>query len=189
MRIPSSARHSYCPCCSYVPLMPSLPQTFLVVLGDQAGVSWVLEHRIMALERHRARMARPLSAGTELLLYVTRGAFNNPGRDKGRVIGAARVTNPPGSLAHPVTIRGRCFEVGFDFELASLTPRGRGVDLASFVGQLDAFPIKHAWSTQLRKPLLAMPDHDAALLRRELRVATRGVGLAEAAATYRWPPA
>lgn len=105
-----------------------------------------------------------LHPGTDLLIYTTRGCFNNPRRDRGRVMGLARVTSPVAVADPPIEINGRPFAVACDIELRWLAPNGCGLDLAELVDQLQVFPDKRSWSAWLRRPLLALPDEDAALL-------------------------
>jgi hypothetical protein len=50
-----------------------------------------------------------------------------------------------------------------------------GVVIADLVDQLDVFPDPRTWSFRLRRPLLALPKPDVALIARELRRVARPV--------------
>lgn len=140
----------------------------LLILGDREALRWVLRHERMAFEAHRGNDVKRLAVGDTLFLYTTRGCFHNPTRDRGRVIGHAVVTSPVEPLKQSVVVMDREFALGCSFDLVALAPRHEGVVLADLVPKLDAFPIKSAWSTRMRRPLLTLPPKDAALIKHEL---------------------
>jgi hypothetical protein len=140
-------------------------ESYLLILGDRQAIAWVLREQRMAFPaRSRAEVNR-LAVGDELLIYTTRGAYRNPRRDRGRVIGTATVTSAVEWLDDPVEFGGRSFPRGSDLLVESLVAWGGGVELQSLIDRLDAFPNSKAWSIQLRRPLLRLPAQDAALLR------------------------
>jgi len=65
--------------------------SFLLVIGDRDALGWILAEQRMAFPTAQRAEVRALRIEDELFLYTTRGAFKNPTRDRGRVIGAARV--------------------------------------------------------------------------------------------------
>lgn len=140
----------------------------LIILGDRDAVRWVLRNERMAFEAHRRNDATRLAVDDTLFLYTTRKCFHNPTRDRGRVVGRAVVTSPVQPLKESVVVMGREFVLGCTFDLIGLAPRHEGVVLADLVPRLDAFPIKDAWAARMRRPLLTLPPHDAALLEQEL---------------------
>jgi hypothetical protein len=123
----------------------------------------------MAFPTARRSEVRSLERGDELFIYTTRGAFKNPARDRGRVIGTARVDSEVAELEHSVSFGGRDYPVGCKLELGPLARFGGGVELAPLVPELDAFAgAGNAWSIRLRRPLLRLKERDAKRLRREL---------------------
>ena len=63
---------------------------WLCTIGDRDALWWVLSEQRMAFPmKRRRRTLDELEAGDALYLYTTRGAFGNPTRDRGRVIGRA----------------------------------------------------------------------------------------------------
>ena len=140
----------------------------LLILGDRDALRWVLRNERMAFEVHRKNAVNRLAVGDTLFIYTTRGCFHNPTRDRGRVIGRAVVTSPVEPLEESVVVMDREFGLGCAFDLVALAPRHEGVVLADLVPKLDAFPIKSAWSTRMRRPLLTLPPKDAILIEREL---------------------
>jgi hypothetical protein len=140
----------------------------LLILGDRDTLRCVVRNERMAFEMHRKNDVTRLAVGDTLFLYTTRGCFHNPTRDRGRVIGHAVVTSPVKPLEEHVAVMDREFELGCTFNLVALAPRHEGVLLADLVPRLDAFPVKSAWSTRMRRPLLTLPRKDAALVEREL---------------------
>jgi hypothetical protein len=147
--------------------------TFLVIISEREALAWVLEHQRMAVPSGRRHLVEGISPGDELLLYTTRGCFHNPTRDRGRIIGRARALTAVELLHEPVELVGRSFPLGFHLELLALSPLGSGLELSPLVERLSVFPVKHAWSGRLRRPMLELPAPDAILLRRRLRPLTQ----------------
>lgn len=141
----------------------------LLIIGDREALAWVLQNERMAFQAHRRGLVAALSQGDELFIYSTRGAFHNPGRDRGRVIGVARAATAPEVLPEPIELAGRRFELGCRLELVSLAPLGSGVELSLLVERMSVFPDKRAWSGRMRRPLLQLPAQDAAVVRRLLK--------------------
>lgn len=141
---------------------------YLLILGDRSALSWVLRNERMAFASHRRNDVSGLGVGDTLFIYTTRGCFHNPTRDRGRVIGRAAVSSPVEPLEKSTVVMDREFTLGCTFELVALAPRPEGVVLADLVPRLRAFPNKRAWSARMRRPLLALPTQDAALIEREL---------------------
>ena len=159
--------------------------THLLILGDRAGLGWVLENERMAFPSNRQTQLAHVRPDDTFLLYTTRGCFHNPTRDRGRVIGTARVTSSVGPLDDPVVINDREFGLGCDISVEFVLPRGEGIVLADLVEKLVVFPKPHAWSAALRRPLLTLPGSDARLLTDALGEFRRGqTAPAAAVASY-----
>lgn len=142
--------------------------TYLLILGDQDGLAWVLKNRQMAFTENRAVEVSALKPGSRLFLYTTRGCYHNPTRDQGRVIGEAALRTSPARPRSPVVIGSRVFTHTCGLELRSLSPFREGVGLAELVPQLTVFPDKQSWSARMRRPLLALPEQDAELIAERL---------------------
>jgi hypothetical protein len=84
-----------------------LMSTFLLIIGDREALGWILDARRTAFSGAHRSEVRSLNLGDELMLYTTRRAFKNPNRDRGRVIGIARVTSEVTQLNQPVLFGGR----------------------------------------------------------------------------------
>jgi hypothetical protein len=145
-------------------------RSYLLVIGERAALGWILREQRMAFPPNRARDAQALRNGDELLLYVTRGCFHNPTRDRGRIVGEAQVKAEVVELDEPVTLAGREFTSGCPIDVRSLAPLGEGVELAPLVPDLTSFSSKTGWAMALRRPLLTLTSEDAAMLRRRLRL-------------------
>ena len=137
---------------------------WLVVLSDRQALGWVLSTGRMAFPRQRAALGGQLAVGDRLFLYTTRGCFYNPSRDRGRVIGTARVLSESMVLDDPVEIAGRVFTHGCDLRVEALAVKGSGPELAAIRGRLSVFAIGDGWQMRLRRPLVALPAGDAAVL-------------------------
>jgi hypothetical protein len=79
---------------------------YLLILADREAISWVLREQRMAFPATPRAEVRALAAGDRLFLYATRGAWRNPTRDRGRIIGSAHVREAVRVLDEPVTIGG-----------------------------------------------------------------------------------
>lgn len=135
--------------------------THLLILGDYEGLRWVLENERMAFPAARRSQLTGVRPNDTFLLYTTRGCFHNPTRDRGRVIGVARVKSQIATLEDPIVINHREFGLSCDISIDFVLPRGDGVILADLVEELAVFPKPHAWSAALRRPLLTLPASDA----------------------------
>lgn len=144
------------------------PNAYLLVLGERQAIAWVLREQRMAFPAGRVR-AQPLEPGDELYVYTTRGAYKNPTRDRGRVIGRALVTDRVAPLDPPVEIAGRTFPVGCGLRVEELVPWGAGVELGPLAERLTVFPKPAAWSAYLRRTLVPLPGADARTIRDLLR--------------------
>jgi hypothetical protein len=161
---------------------------FVLVIGDRQALGWILTARRMAFPNAHRQEVQSLRPGDELLLYTTRGAFKNPTRDRGRVIGSARATSGVAVLDDPVYFGGRQYPAGCDLELETLVPFGVGINLADCASALDAFKGAGAgWPIRLRRPLLQITEGDASALRGGLTHLGAGRPTDEVLAQYsRW---
>ena len=143
--------------------------THLVILGERTALRWVLTEQRMAFPAGRARQTRAVHEGDEVMLYTTRGCFRNPTRDVGRIIGLGVVTTPVSVLSDPVRFGEREFTTGCEIQIRGLAPFREGLNIRELVHALDVFPNPQGWAVQLRRTTLALPERDAAVLRRKLR--------------------
>ena len=155
---------------------------YLLVIGEAEALRWIVAQERMAFAAGRAQQASNLRVGDGLLLYTSRGAFHNPTRDRGRVVGVATVTSPVTSLDKPVEIAGRAFVAGCSLRVERLAAWSEGVEIAPLVPRLEMFPDPSSWPIRLRQTLVPLPAADAALLRDRIdKVASAG---REAVHTY-----
>ena len=139
-----------------------MPSSFLLVIGHQEGLSWILGSQRMAFSSITRSGARNLAPKDRLFLYTTRGCFSNPGRDEGLIIGQAIVTSTVSSLNDPVIIAGRELPYGCSINVSSLVPLGLGVSVRTLVDRLDIFSENpRAWAARLRRTVVPLSDHDA----------------------------
>lgn len=141
---------------------------YILPVADREPLAWIVSEQRTAVGAHRRREAEALQAGDRLFLYTTRGCFRNPTRDRGRVIGVARVVRPARAAGEPVRFAGREYEIEIPLRIESLAPRHAGVDLANLIGRLDSFPNRRAWPAYLRRALVPLTPADAKLLASEL---------------------
>jgi hypothetical protein len=145
-----------------------MARSYLLVIGDDTALAWVLAEQRMAFPERRKSRAATIEIGDELLIYTTRGCFRNPRRDPGRVIGLAQVSSDVHDLAEPVVISEHRYTSGCTLDIQGIAPLREGVELRPLVPQLHAFPEGPAWSMRLRRPPVPLDKHDAALLKSQL---------------------
>lgn len=158
--------------------------SYLLIVGNRDALGWILTESRTAFPSARRAEVANLTKNDTLFLYTTRACFKNPTRDRGRVIGTARVASDIATLDQPVHFGEREFPVGCDLEIGPLAIFGEGVELRPLVESLDVFGrSSHAWTILLRRPLLHLPDEDATRLGDLLT----GVKTADTADAYiRW---
>lgn len=139
-------------------------RSYLLILGERDAIAWVLREQRMAFPATRRAEVAALAVRDRLFLYATRGAWHNPTRDRGRIIGVATVVSPVRGLDQPIEIAGRSFVSGCDLSIDGVVPYPGGVELQPLVERLSAFPKPEAWSIYLRRALLTLPPADAKLL-------------------------
>lgn len=142
--------------------------SYLLVLGEGEAIAWVLREQRMAFPEKPRPEVGALEVGDELFIYTTRSAWHNPTLDQGRIVGRAVVVSPVTRFEVPISIAGRSFPSGCELEVLQLAPYPQGIELRKLVTQLDAFPEFRTWSARLRRPLVALSDHDAVLVRAQL---------------------
>jgi hypothetical protein len=158
---------------------------YLLPIADREPLAWIVSEQRTAVGTHRRREAERLTSGDRIFLYTTRGCFRNPTRDRGRVIGVARVTAAARETSPPVSFGGQEFPIEIPLRIECVAQVGEGVELAPLVKRLKSFPNKRAWSVYLRRALVPLADTDAALLQDALEPMCHTYG--DAAPSYRRP--
>jgi hypothetical protein len=151
-------------------MVTTMPQHYLLVIGDRVALAWVLAEQRMAFPALRRPQAMALEIGDELLVYTTRGCFHNPDRDQSRVMGLAKVTTQVRDLAEPVVFGERRYTSGCALDIQGVAALHEGVELSPLVTELRVFPDAKTWGTQLRRPLVPLDEQDASLLKRHLKI-------------------
>jgi hypothetical protein len=157
---------------------------YLLPISDRQPLAWIIAKQRTAVSARRRREAEALQPGDQVLLYTTRGCFRNPTRDRGRVIGLARVGHPARRvLDEPVRFGDREYPLEVSLKIESLAPRGAGVELGPLLDRLESFPNRNAWSAYLRRALVPITPKDAIVITEALDPIARGYR--ETASTYR----
>lgn len=143
-------------------------RAWLVAFGEIQGLRWVLEHERMAFSPGLSRRAVRIQPGDSLVLYVTRGAFHNPTRDRSQIVGIATVKSPVTQLRKPVAIGEREFTSACDLETDMLLPERQGLPVEPLVARLSFVKRKEVWGGYFRSGLVELPDRDFRTLARAL---------------------
>jgi hypothetical protein len=136
-------------------------RTLLLIIGERDALAWILREQRMAFASHREKEASALAVGDQLLMYTTRGCFHNPTRDRGRIIGMARVASRAARLDEPLEFAGREFELECKLRIPKLAPLHGGLELAPLVSRLASFPASSSWRVRLRQTLVPLISSDA----------------------------
>jgi hypothetical protein len=156
---------------------------YLLPIADREPLAWIIARQRTAVGRHRRREAEALELGDRIFLYTTRGCFRNPRRDRGRVIGIARVTERAHARKNAVRFGEREYPLEIVLQIEALAPRRAGVELAPLVDRLESIPNRRAWSTYMRRALVPLKRSDGELLARALEPVVRSYR--DAAPTYK----
>jgi hypothetical protein len=137
------------------------PATYLLVLGDKRGTAWVLRESRTALARERVRDVKRVAVGDRLLLYASNTAF---GSGSG-LFGWVTVTREVQYLEQAFRLNFKEFHADLPFRFEQLVPIGDFTELASLVPKLDLVAgNREKWGVYLRRPVIALTEHDAALM-------------------------
>jgi hypothetical protein len=137
---------------------------FLLMIADREPLAWILTDERMAFSRSPSQLAE----GDRLFLYATRSCFHRPSRDRGRVIGEAKVAGSVKLLPEPVVFGDKAYPFGCDLQITGLAARDKGPELRGMVSKLHVFPDPQTWSVRLRRVLVPLDAHDAAIVHSEL---------------------
>jgi hypothetical protein len=144
-------------------------QSYVLPIADRDALAWILREQRTGFGEHRSREAEALEVGDVLLLYTTRGCFQNPTRDRGRVIGRALVASRPRRVRRAPSFGGREYPLVVNMRIETLAPLRTGVELAPLVGRLQAtFPDARSWSVRMRRALVPVDTRDTDTIEREL---------------------
>ncbi len=91
------------------------------------------------------------------MLYVTRGAFHNPTRDRSQIIGLATVKSPVTRLRTPVAIGGREFMSACDLDTQIALPERQGLPVEPLAANLSFVKRKEVWGGYFRSGLGSTP--------------------------------
>ena len=123
----------------------------------------MLERWVMAFDpRVRPRLAK-MNLGDIACLYVTRGAFHNPTRDRARLACIVDITSAP-RLGKPVKIIGRKFSMFVDFKPVRLIPEREGPDVAELVHKLKFVKRPEVWGHYFRNSPIHVSKGDFRVL-------------------------
>lgn len=149
---------------------------WLIVFGEIEGFRWVVQHGRMAFTERTCPRAARIRKGDELVLYVGRGAFHDPTRDRSQLAGWATATSGVEPLPRPLALAGREFVCACDLRIRKVLPERQGVPIAPLIPRLDFIRRKDVWGQYLRNGLVELPPNDLEVLRSALdagRTATR----------------
>lgn len=139
-------------------------QSHLLVLGHPAGLAWVIANGQMAFNDGRLVQARKLQIDDRLLLYASMRALTKFRAKRGLLVGEASVSSQIRQLPEPVTVGTASYRHVVDFSLQRLAPLGEGIELAAHLDDLELFPEPKSWTSQIRRTVVPLSEHDASLL-------------------------
>ena len=142
---------------------------WVVALAEAEGLRWVLSHARMAWTQASARRASVVRPGDRLVLYVARGAFHNPTRDRSQLLGLAEVTSPCGGSTGPSRSPGGRSWPGATFASRWPSRSAGGVPVRELVDRLSFIRRKEVWGQYFPSGLVALPSPDLRVMEAALR--------------------
>jgi hypothetical protein len=132
---------------------------WIFVLGEAAGVEWVMNERMMAFSRHMCTSAAKIREGDYAFIYQTKKLL----RDTGRLTALARITS--GVEERKVAISaGFNFACACSLEFVHTVEPSEGVALGPIVSKLSFVQRKDLWPHYLRRGLVKLPEGDGVFL-------------------------
>lgn len=131
-------------------------------------------HERMAFTASGGRRLSSLGPGDRAVLYVARGAFHNPTRDRSRLAGLVEVTGIPVTDA-PVVIAGRRYPVTVAIRPLVVLPERAGPPVADLVADLKLVCRPEAWGMYFRTSPIRVSDGDFTVLEAAVRRAAAQV--------------
>ena len=132
---------------------------WLWIFGDIEGLRWVLDRSRMAFAESQAGRASQVQVGDKAILYVSRGAFRNPTRDRTRLAGTVEITGPLKS-GKSVMIGDREFSSFVSFEVVQVLPERKGPDVGKLVEKLERVKNPQAWGHYFRQSPIKLSRRD-----------------------------
>lgn len=137
---------------------------WLIVIGEREGLRWVIEHQRMAF---RDTVKGKPSAGDPFAIYVSRGAFHNPGRDEAQVLGLG--TFKTGIERRATTVGDERYARTARLDISEVRPERQGLPFRPLVEDLTFIAKKSGWAAYVRQTLVPIPQADFDLIARRLR--------------------
>jgi hypothetical protein len=131
------------------------PVPWMIILGDCDAIAWVLSNGRMAVNGRVAALPDP---GERVALYVTRGAYRNPTRDRAQIIGLAQVTEPP--EISEVVVAGRSYAKSFGLRFDDVAEPRAGLPFEPLVPRLRFIGNKASWGGAVRRPVVRLSEAD-----------------------------
>jgi len=139
-------------------------RAWLVLVSSHAGLEWVLGKGRLAFPATQTKKALSMSGGDAFVLYVARGAFNNPTRDRAQVVAHGALLDQPTAFKKPIHVGEREFASGCRVTFrAKLLPR-QGVPFVPLVPRMSFIRRKDVWSVYVRTSLVLLPASDLRIL-------------------------
>ena len=132
--------------------------------GEIDGYRWVIDKKRMAFSEKQMRgKALNMAPGDKAVLYISRGAYHNPTRDRTRLAGVVEVKEAP-RKAKAVEIAGREFGFFVPFEEEVLLPEMEGPEVLPLVGRLERVKRPEVWGHYFRTSPILLSRKDFGLL-------------------------
>lgn len=140
------------------------PVPWLIVIGEREGLRWVVEHQRMAF---RDTVKGSPSAGDAFAIYVSRGAFHNPGRDEAQILGLG--TFKTGIERRATTVGDERYARTARLEISDVRPERQGLPFRPLVESLTFIAKKSGWAAYVRQTLVPIPEADLDLIAKRFR--------------------
>lgn len=130
---------------------------WLIVIGDQEPLDWVLKNERMAF-RDTVR-TQDIEPGERFAIYVTRGAFRNPTRGFSQIVALGEFKG--GIERKAATVAGESYARSARLSItATVKDVKDGLPFKPLVDKLAFIRVKSGWPTYVRRTLVSIPETD-----------------------------
>lgn len=148
----------------------SSKRNWVWVFGAISAFDTVVANKRMGFPVRAARRVALMGKGDQAILYLTRGAFRNPTRDRSRVAAAVTLSQSPGSETVTIGEQEYPYSVPFKIErLIGQDVRNAAPAVEPVVGKLELVRRPEVWGQYFRNTPIQISDQDFTVLARMLR--------------------
>lgn len=143
----------------------SEPIGWLFILGERAGLDWVLANERMAFSSALAASASKIQKGDQAFIYGTKKVLGGP---VGRIVASAEVLDAA-TRERVSLVGGWNFGSWLPLSITLRVPEREGLPIRDHIQSLEFIRQKQHWAHYLRRGLVKLPTSDTRFLATKFR--------------------